>query len=80
MGEKWDLIVKCVRIKQESHDSEFDLAEKQSRKHDLYMFFKKRVQVLYEGIMSTVQILYICVFVFCPLQHTSSATRLLGKI
>lgn len=41
MGKKWDLIVKCVRIKQEPHDSEFDLAEKQSRKHDLYMFFKK---------------------------------------
>lgn len=39
MGKKWELIVKCVRIKQEPHGSEFDLAEKQSRKHDLYMFF-----------------------------------------
>lgn len=62
MGKKWDLIVKCVRIKQEPHDSEFDLAEKQSRKHDLYMFFLKKGASLIRGYhVHSTDFVYLCV-------------------
>lgn len=69
MGKKWDLIVKCVRIKQESHDSEFDLAEKQSRKHDFIWFLslKKGVSLIRGYRVHSTDFVYLCVcFVSSP--------------